>query len=237
MQRDRIRIGLALASGMAIAVTHATASPLITQTSETNPTTNGFTLVTCCGAGATGVGKIDNGTPVWALGGGDTADQFGYARALTGAEAGAIAAKPFVVTVSVRVLAGSAPAFSQATPVTIADSFLDNGKVRWEMDIGVNANGDPVVVLPTSHDNNGSGGAILSHGASYVLTGAGNSFNRYQLLVAAGKASLYINGNRVMTGYTGDTSFVGNTGLAFSTNSGGQSDYNLVELSSTLVLP
>ena len=228
---------MALAFGIVTAAATAQAANVITQTSQWNPTKNGFTAVMCCGSGAIGAGKNVNGTNVWAMGGGDSADQFAYARALTTAQAGAVAKNPFVVTAAVQVLPGSVPAYTQTSPVVIAQSLLDNGQVRWEMDIGVDASGDPVVVLPNSHNNSGPGGTILSNGASYVVKGAAASFNRYQLVVSSGKASLYVNGNRVLTNYTGDTSFVSNAGLVFAVASGGQANYNLVELSSTANLP
>jgi hypothetical protein len=202
-----------------------------------DPTKAGFDIVTCCGSGATGKGEKDKGLPVWAMGGGDTADQFAYARALTAAQANTIMKKGFVLTVIARVIQGSAPPYSDTTPTTIADSNLDNGQARWEIDLGVNADGDPVVVLPNTNDNSGEGGSILSYGASYVLTGAGSSYNAYQLVVKAGTASLYVNGAQVLTGYTGNTSFVSDAGLVFSVNSSGQANYNLVDLTSTTKLP
>ena len=220
-----------------MAATTANAANVIKQMGEKDPTKNGFSVLTCCGSGATGAGENDDGTPVWAMGGGDIPDQFAYVRALTTDQANIIEKKGFVVTVVARIIQGFAPAYSQATPVTIGNSFLDNGQVRWEMDIGLNASGDPVVVLPTSHDNSGPGGSIQSYGASYVLTGAGGSYNDYQLVVKSGKGSLYINGKKVLTGYTGDTSFVSDAGLAFTVNSGGQTNYNLVNLTSTTKLP
>ena len=202
-----------------------------------DPTTNGFSIVTCCGTGATGAGEKDKGRSVWAMGGGNTADQFAYVRALTAAQAKLVAKKGFVLTAVVRVLQGSGPAYSAASPVTIGDSFLDDGKVRWEIDVGTNANGDPVVVLPNTVGGSGPGGAVLSAGASYVLTNAGSSYNTYQLVVKSGAASLYVNGTQVLTGYTGETAFVSGSGLAFSINSGGQANYSQVGLTSTTMLP
>ncbi len=228
---------LALGFGILTSATASNAATVIKQMGEKDPTKSGFDVVTCCGSGAAGVGKKDNGVPVWAMGGGDTADQFAYARALTTAQANTIAKKGFVLTVVERVIQGSAPAYTQSTPTTIGDSNLDNGQVRWEIDVGINADGDPVVVLPNTNDNAGPGGAVESYGASYVLTGAGSSYNKYQLVVKSGTASLYVNGNRVLTGYTGNTSFVGDLGLVFSVNSGGEANYNLVDLTSTTKLP
>ena len=237
MKYGRAVLAALSASGVMIAVTAANAAGVIKQAGKQDPTTNGFTVVTCCGSGAGGAGEKDKGTPVWAMGGGDTADQFGYSRAPTAAQTKTIAKKGFVLTVVERVIQASAPAYDPASPIIISAADLDDGKVRWEMDVGVNAAGDPVVVLPNSDDNSGPGNSIDSYGASYVLTGAGSSYNKYQLVVKAGTASLYVNGQQVLSGYTGNTSFVGDLGLVFTVNSGGAVNYNLVDLTSTTMLP
>ena len=228
---------IASSIGIGIVATAADAASVIQQTGKRNPATNAFSVVTCCGTGANGVGKKDLGLPVWAMGGGDTGDQFGYLRALTPAQAKTVSKKGFVLTVVERVIQGSGPAYGATTPITIGDSDYDDGTVRWEIDVGVNSAGDPVVVLPNTLDNMGPGNTIQSHGAQYTLTGAGSSYNRYQLAVQSGSATLYVNGKQVLTGYTGNTSFVSGNGVVFTVNSGGKANYNLVGLTSTTILP
>jgi hypothetical protein len=238
MKFAHARRGIAVGVGILAAATTAHAATIIQQSGKSNPLKHRFAIVTCCGSGATGKGKMDHGVPVWAMGAGDTGDQFGYARPLTAGQTKTITKKGFVLTVIARVIQGSAPVYSQSTPVTIGDSLVDaTSSVRWEMDIGIDADGDPVVVLPNTIDNAGPGGSVESYGASYVLTGAGSSYNKYQLVVQSGTASLYVNGTQVLTGYTGETDYVSNAGVVFTVNSGGRTNYNLVELTSTTTRP
>ena len=95
------------------------------------------------------------------------------------------------------------------------------------MDISVDADGDPVVMLPDAINSSGLGNSILSFGASYALAGAGGRYHSYQLVVKAGSGSLYVNGAQVLTGYTGNSSFVSDAGMVFTVNSGRQANYNL----------
>lgn len=108
--------------------------------------------------------------------------------------------------------------------------------LRREIDLGIDSNGDTVVILPNTHDNNGPGGSILEFGSSHVLAGSDSGYNTFQLVYdpATNLANLFVNGIEEIVGYTGDTAFVENWGLFFGAFSGGQGNFNLVELSSGL---
>jgi hypothetical protein len=171
----------------------------------------------------------DLGRPAWSIGSGSSGWQYGYlSGALSSAEKLEMQTDGFTLTVVMRVLPGVAPAYSAGLPVTIAGANVDTGSVRWEIGVGLDAAGDAVVVLPNTLDNAGPGYSIREFGASYVLPGSGN-----QLRVAPGEAaaSLWVNGNDVLNGYTGNTSFVGDRGLVFGAFSGGQGNFNQVGLS------
>jgi hypothetical protein len=139
----------------------ARAGTIVQYTAPADPTTEGFGTVefSCCGSAAPL--SNDLGLPAWSIGPGSSSWQFGYdSGALTPAEKAAMATNGFVLTVVARVLQGSAPAYSSGSPITIGAAVVDTGSVRWEIDLGLDASGDTVVVLPNAIDDAGPGGAI-----------------------------------------------------------------------------
>jgi hypothetical protein len=105
--------------------------------------------------------------------------------------------------------------------------------------LGLNANGETVAVLPTSVVQLGQGD-VGTPGPSYTLTGSGSKYETYQLVEAPGTttANLFINGNQVLSSYTGDPDFVANyVGLAFGVESGGTANFNYVGLSAGTPVP
>jgi len=171
--------------------------------------------------------------------GGDSGDQFGYySGPLTSQQQADVANNGFVLTLVGRVIQGTAPAYTTVAPVTIAGADFDTGVVRWEFDLGLDANGNTVVSLPTTVSV-GPGGVIEETGASYTLTVAGNGYNTYQLIEApdASTASLFVDGVEEFSGFTGETAFIHDQGLVFSAYSGGQGNFNLVSLSTDSTVP
>jgi hypothetical protein len=195
-----------------------------------DPLTEGFTTFTF-GSGSS-VGPISNdlGKPAWSIAGSGQSSQFAYLTGpLTATQQAEIAATGFVLTMTARAVQGLAPAYDSTNHVVIAGADLDTGVKRFEIELGLNGNGDTVAVLPTSIDNGGPGSSIRAPGPSYTLTG--NDWHTYQLVYSATTqlADLYVDGVDRISGYAGHTSFVANRGLTWNANSGGQGDFNLVE--------
>jgi hypothetical protein len=124
------------------------------------------------------------------------------------------------------------PPYTTSDPATIGNAFVSYASVRWEIDLGLNSQGDTVVVLPNTIDNNGPGNSIRSFGASYTLTGSGSTYHTYQLFYdpTTKVADLSVDGVTRLTGYTGNTSFLFFSALAFGAFSGGQANFDFVQV-------
>jgi hypothetical protein len=205
---------------------------------STNPSTEGFTTVTFGASSTVAPLSNDQGLPAWSIAGTAQVAQFAYeSPAPTASQLAAIASQGFTMTMTDRVIQGLAPAYSSPNFVVIAgEDFTFNGK-RWEMDLGLNASGDTVVVLPNSIDNGGPGGSIRAPGASFTLVGSGSSYHTYQLIYnpTTMLASLFVDGVDRIDGYSGHTSFTNpNVGLVWGAFSGGQGNFNLASLQTGL---
>jgi hypothetical protein len=123
----------------------------------------------------------DQGLPAWSIAGSGQSSQFVYvAPGLTASQKSDIASQGFTLTLVARVLQnGLAPAYTISDPATIAGASVNYAGVRWEIDLGLNSQGDTVVVLPNTIANNGPGDSIRSVGASYTLTGSGSTYHTY----------------------------------------------------------
>ena len=200
----------------------------------TNPTTEGFTTVTFGASSTAGPLSNDLGLPAWSITGSGQSSQFGYGTAaLTTAQLSNIASNGFTLTLVERALLnGLAPAYTSSDPATIGGAYVGYAGVRWEIELGLNSNGDTVVVLPTTLDNGGPGESIRSFGPSYTLTGSGSTYNTYQLVYNSTTqlADLFVDGKEVLSNYSGDTSFYTNNALKFSAASGGEGNFNLVQV-------
>jgi hypothetical protein len=124
----------------------------------------------------------------------------------------------------------------------LGGALYDNGTVRWWIALGLDPDGDTVVVLPSSINNSQlPGGVIQAPGLSHTLTDLGNGYETYQLVEAPGAttASLFVNGVEVLSGYTGDTTFVSAepNSLVFSGFSGGTANFDLVSLAVPVSTP
>jgi len=215
---------------------HAQSSFVIAHNGSTDPTTEGFTpTVNSVGVSTTGPIPDDMGLAAWSIAGSATNSQFGYQSGpLSASEQADIASQGFVLTLDARVLQGLAPAYTDVNPVVIGGALLDTGTTRWEMDLGLNSNGDTVVVLPTSVDAFGPGNSVQAHGPSFTLAGSGSSYNTYQLVFnpVTQSANLFVDGIERLQDYTGDPTFVLNRGLVWGALSGGQGNFAFVQVAS-----
>ena len=235
----QIRGAVALVGvGAAVAglVGSAKANVIAEYQANADPTTEGFTTVINFGGSST-TGPIANdlGLPAWSIVGSTQSSQYAYGTsAVTAAQQAQIATNGFTLTMVARAIENIAPVWSASSQIAVAGANLIFGGLRWEIDLGIDANGDTVVILPNTLNNNGPGGSILEFGPSHVLTGSDDTYNTFQLVYnpISNLANLFVNGTEEITGYTGNTSFVENWGLAFYAVSGGRGNFNLVEVTS-----
>lgn len=211
----------------------AQAAFVISHVGSTDPTFEGFTPTSFAAPSAVGPLLNDLGHPAWMITGSAQSSQYAYySGALTATQRADIASYGFVLTMNARVLRGLAPAYDSTSHVTIADAFVDTGAKRLEIDLGIDVNGDTVVALPTSIDNSGPGGSIQSPGQSFTLIGSGSTYHTYQLIFdpLTQLADLSVDGIVRLQGYGGHTTHVGDLGLVWHAFSGGQGNFNFVQV-------
>lgn len=199
-----------------------------------NPQTEGFSTYSFAGGASTTAVSNDFGRSSWQMAANSTSAQFGHVSgALSLEEKLGISTTGFSFSFEARVLQGIASTiYTNASPYVIAETGIDNGTMRFSVSLGINANGDTVVVLPSSINNSGAGDRISAPGTSFTLSGQGNGYHKYDLLYSpGGKASLYIDGTLVSSGYSGYNNFLGNYGLGFFVYSGGVARYSAVSAS------
>jgi len=200
---------------------------------DTDPTTEGFTARPVVGTSSVGPLANDLGLPAWQIAGASRSSQFEYrAPGLTSSQKADIASQGFTMTIVARVLQnGLAPPYQSSDPVTIGGATVNYAGVRWEVDLGINSNGDTVVVLPNTLFAQGPGGSVQSFGPSYTLTGSGSTYHTYELHYdpATNQADLSVDGVVEISNYTGETRFYYESALAWAAHSGGAENFNLVE--------
>ena len=210
------------------------AGSLYTHRGSTDPTAEGFTGQEVVGpTSTTGPLTNDQGLPAWFIAGTGQSSQYAYAApGLTASQKADIASQGFTLTEVARVLTnGLAPPYTTSAPARINGAEVTYAGVRWQIDLGLNSNGDTVVILPNTLSS-GPGGSVESHGASYTLTGSGSTYHTYKLFYdpTTKVADLSVDGVTRLTGYTGETSFFVDSALSFAATSGGQANFNLVQV-------
>ncbi len=197
----------------------------------TDPTTENFSYSTFNGpAGYVGQ-ATDQGRPTWEITSGSPSSQIYYTSpGLSSAQLTAIATQGFTETLVARVESnGVAPAYDQY-PAPIGWTSVGLGSIRWDIDLGINSNGDTVVNLPTTVGYGSQPGVVVDTGPTYTLSDA--AYHTYQLYYSptTNSASLYIDGILVLPGYTGETAYTGNWGLYWGVQNGGLGFFNEVQL-------
>ena len=159
-----IALAILLTSG---ARAHVMGGIIALHTGSTDPAIEGFSNATFGAASTVGAVPNDHGNSAWTIAGTGQSSQFAYlSSAPTTTELATIASQGFTMTMTDRVILGLAPVYDSTNFVVIAGTdFTFNGK-RWEMDLGLNANGDTVVVLPNSINNTGPGESIQAPGTA-----------------------------------------------------------------------
>jgi hypothetical protein len=224
---------MALAS-MLVAPGRAGADVIAQHQGSTDPATEGFSTSTFGAPSTEGPLSNDQGLPAWFIAGTGQSAQFAYVSPmLTPAQQAAITTQGFVMTMTARVLQGMAPAYDSTNHVVIGGMDFTFAGKRWEVDLGLNASGDTVAVLPTSIDNGGPGLSIRAPGPNFTLVGSGSSYHTYQLAYnpTTQLADLFVDGVDRIQNYGGHTSFENpNVGLVWGAFSGGQGNFNLASL-------
>jgi hypothetical protein len=216
------------------------ASFVISHQGGVNPLTEGFQVVQCCGIGFGSPIENDLSLPAWSIGGLSQSYQYGYSfGALTSTQKSDIAKNGFELNFTARVLQNLAPLYDNTNFITIGGASFYIGPKAFGVFLGLNNNGDTVVVTPTSFDSGGIGNAIRSPGLAYTLPGSENKYNNYQLKFnpVSNTADLLVNGIVRIQGYNGHTSFLGDAGLLFEGFSGGEIHFHSVEVSSVPLPP
>lgn len=234
-----MRVSTSLA---AAAITCALAAPAhavaLVHSGAADPVTEGF-LSWHYGPSASGSAiSNDQGRDAWQVAALGTDTQFGYIWGSYPAAQQSAFAGGFEISLVARLMQGtSASVYSSANPVVLASATLD-GPTRYGIYLGLDANGDAVVVLPKSLDASGGGGRIrVTGGLSYTLTGLGNGYHTYDLvfgpLVAGTQTgTLYVDGTARLSGYTGYANAYGsNFGFGFYDVSGGVARFSHVQIS------
>jgi hypothetical protein len=213
--------------------TPAAADLIASHQGTTNPTSEGFGVYSGYSSTTTGPLANDQGLPAWRVTGTGQDSEFGYGSpALTTSQRAEIASQGFTLTMVARVLPNLAPAYTTSDPVVIAGGLVGYAGVLWDIALGLNSNGDTVVVLPNAHDNSGPGGSIRAFGPSYTLTGSGSTYHTYQLFYnpITHYADVSVDGAVVLTGYTGDTTYYNDNALRFGADSGGQGNFSSLQV-------
>jgi len=206
-----------------------------------DPTTQGFSALVGEAPAPQVLEPIadDLGYPAWSISGLALNSQFQYITgALTAAQKADIGSQGFTLTLRGRVLQGSAPAYDAGYNTVIGGASLDTASRRYDIYLGINNSGNAVAVLITSI-RGGPGGSIRGFGPSYTLNDAG--YHTYDLVFNPNtqppSASLFVDGIKRISGYTGHTDFLANRGLKFGAFSGGGINVNFVRLTSPAVVP
>jgi hypothetical protein len=179
--KKNILLSLAIASLLSVRTGVVEASFTIAHTGSADPITEGFSVWANIGTSTVQPVRNDGGYEAWAITGLTPFQQYAYySGPLNATQQSEIAKQGFVLTVVERVLQGIAPVYSPANPAIIGVVAVSTGSQRFDIDFGVDGNGDTVVVLPDNAYY--SGNSVVTPGASFTLTGSGSSYHAYQLV-------------------------------------------------------
>ena len=183
----------------------------------------------------------DMGYEAWSIKGLPRSSQYAYySEPLSISQNADIANQGFVLTVTERVAQGVGPVYTKDNPFIISATVVSTGSKRFDIDLGVDSNGDTVVILP---DLIGvSGGGLITPGASFTLTGSGSSYHTYQLVYhpTTQLADLFVDGIKRIQDYPGFIYYSpieGNSRGMYSTLwgaiNGGEANFNFVQFTSS----
>lgn len=220
--------------------TTAHASPIIAaHYGATDPTMEGFaafTLPPPFTPAPSTVGPLANdaGRAAWSIAGTGQSSLFGYLSGpLSPSQQADVLNQGFILTLEARAdRQGIASPFSPNNPVIVAGAIVETASSRFELNLGLDANGDTVVSLPTTVGFT-TEGAVLSDGLTYTLAGLGGGYHNYSLIYdpITQLADLFIDGVPRISDYGGVTNFPSfDRGLVWGAFSGGLGNFAVVQL-------
>jgi hypothetical protein len=202
--KNKILLSLAIPSLLAIWTGVVEASFTIVHTGSTDPITEGFGLWANLGSSTLEPVRNDGGYEAWAITGLTPFQQYAYfSEPLNPSQQSDIENQGFVLTVVERVLQGIAPDYSPSNPAMISVVAVSTGSQRFDIDLGIDSNGDTVVVLADNAYY--SGNSVVTPGASFTLMGSGGSYHAYQLVYdpKTQLADLFVDGIERTQNYAG----------------------------------
>ena len=123
----------------------------LTYQAASDPLAQGFTQYTAGSSSTTGPLSNDLGIPAWTIAGTSQNSQLAYAKTLSTSQLADIGVGGFQLTMNARVSqAGLAPPYDATNHVTIGAIEISTGTKRWEIDLGIDSNGDTVAASATS---------------------------------------------------------------------------------------
>jgi hypothetical protein len=225
----------------AVSVTATTVEPeVITHAGESDPSTEGFALSSCCGSIlANGPLPDDLGRRAWALSSTSIDGQITWSSALTRRQQADIINAGFSLTIFARAVQNNAPAYEENSPTPFMFVALDTGQRRFGVFLGLDAQGDTVAVLEQQTAPGGPGGSLLTFGPAFSLPGSGSTYHRFDLVQDRGAqlADFYIDGTKRLSGYGGTSPIVGGAGFSFGAFNGGQGNFNFAQMYSPVPVP
>ena len=211
----------------------AEASFAITHSGATNPTIEGFGLAS---SGSLTIEPIANdmGLEAWSVAAGQTSQVYYLSGALPPEQVADIASQGFDLTLTARIFQSSAPTYDAATPYVFAFADYQSSSRRFDIMLGVNNQGETVVVLPDYFVVNGV--TTQAFGSNFTVTDSAK-YHTYQLAYdpETQLADLFVDNSKVIQNYAGNSMHLNNWGLGWGVTNGGQGNFNVVQLTSSPV--
>jgi hypothetical protein len=224
-----IMFGSLMLALAALSTTSARAGTIIIQhQGATNPTTEGFTLWPFNGGISSGGILNDMGLPAWSITSTAPGSQQAlYLGSFTSDQQTALqTTQGFTMSLEARAVSG--PVYSGPSNEPIVAGIVGFGSVRYDLELGLDANGNTVALLASNVITNADGSFSIP-GVSVTLSG--NGYHLYQLAYnpTTQKADLFIDGVDRIQGYQGhsDNPF---TGFLFGALNHGTANFNLAKL-------
>lgn len=227
----------------------AKAADIISHSSDTNPTTENFGLWPFNGGITTAPLANDQGVAAFQIANSGRSDEQAVYNQLGGTgpfdpggsgltqqQRNLLDTSGFVMSLDTRVVQGPVFDPTGSAKSSVFASLAGLNGSRFDIELGLDANGNTVVVLPDSISFNAGGFFSSTAFGSLVITGDG--YHLYQLSwdPTTGTADLFVDHKKVISGYKGSTVSGGatanNYGLAFGATDDGTGNFALVELDS-----
>ena len=209
------------------------ADSTITYTAPNDPTSQGFSLWSFNGTGASNIITNDSGYNALQLT--SNTIQYAYTAPLPASVLNNALVQGWSLDATARIVSGIT---GEADGVILADFSANQ---RFDITLSTNSNGAAVVTLDQSY-NLGSNPWFQPVGQNYIINGSANSYHNYDLIFnpQTQSATLYVDGVNAISGYTGYSSNTSDMVYFGAVNSGSINFANVnfsVPASSTVPIP